>query len=232
MGDLSNIIERVQKLLALSKSTNANEAAAANKLIDQHRLSEADLEGAGEVSEPVEEDASYIYESGRINPWKALLVRVLVNHYGLACWNDAHWNTGRMVSRYRLVGRKSDITISKYMFAWLTAECQRLSDLEAKGKGKVYCNSYCMGFVRGVEDQLRASRVEVQKTATSTAIVKIDARAEEAEEFLNTAHSNLRYKKSLAKSRLDADAYQAGKKGENLHLGASLGEGGTKLLGK
>ena len=53
------IIEKVQKLLALSQSQNANEAAAAaaaaNKLIDQYRLSESDLEVQGQAEEPVEE---------------------------------------------------------------------------------------------------------------------------------------------------------------------------------
>lgn len=45
---MSPIIEKVQKLLSLSKSSNAHEAAAAtaaaNKLIDQHRLTMADLD--------------------------------------------------------------------------------------------------------------------------------------------------------------------------------------------
>lgn len=234
-NNLTSVIDRVQKLLALSKSQNANEAAnaaaAANRLIDQYRLSEADLESTFQNIEPIEEDEGYIYESGRINPWKSTLVNVLVRHYGLAHWNDADWSTGRQVSRFRLVGRKSDITIAKYMFAWLTAECQRLSDQEAKGKGRIYVGSYCLGFVNGVSTQLRLSRAEVQKDATSAAIVKIGGRSEAAKSFMYSLH-NLRSKRSGGSSHIDHNAFSAGKsKGESLHLGSSLGAGGTKLLG-
>jgi hypothetical protein len=236
MSATSTIIERVQKLLALSKSTNASEAAnaaaIANRLIDQHRLSEADLEVHSEVCEPPEQDDGFIYTSGRINPWKVRLMNSLITHYGLACWNDADWTTGRQVSRFRLVGRKSDITIAKYMFTWLSAECQRLSDKEAKGKGHVYVNSYCMGFVNGISTQLKSTRAEVQKSATSAAIIKIDARSKEAEDFMNQLNSNLRYRKGHSKSQMDYDAFSQGKsKGESMHLGAALGAGKTKLLG-
>jgi len=234
-SNLTSVIDRVQKLLALSKSSNANEAAAAaaaaNRLIDQYRLSEADLESTTDSVEPIEEDAGYIYESGRINPWKSQLVSVLIRHYGLAAWNDTDFSTGRQVSRYRLVGRKSDITIAKYMFSWLTTECQRLSDREAKGKGRIYVGSYCLGFVNGVAAQLRLSRTDAQKGASSSAIVKIDSRSEEAEQVMRQLHK-LRSKKATSSSHIDYSAFSAGKnKGESLHLGASLGEGGTKLLG-
>lgn len=237
MDTVAHIIERVQKLLALSTSSNANEAAAAaataNRLIDQYRLSTADLESKTEPAEPIEEDDGYIYESGRVNPWKTRLVDILVKHYGLAYWNDNTYATGRQVSRYRLVGRKSDITIAKYMFAWLTTECQRLSDKEAKGKGRIYVNSYCIGFVRGIGTQLKSSRVEVQKEASSSAIIKIDARSQEADAIMFQLHTGLKRGTSHSHSQLDGRAFAAGKsKGEALHLGNSLGAGGVKLLGK
>jgi hypothetical protein len=119
---VSPIIEKVQKLLALSKSCNANEAAAAaavaNRLIDQYRLSEADLDAdvEGEL-EPIEEDSDYLYQSGKITAWKQTLVSILVKHYGCAYWNDATYASGRKVTRYKLVGKRSDVGIVRYMFA-------------------------------------------------------------------------------------------------------------------
>lgn len=231
----SAIIEKVQKLLALSHSANANEAAAAaaaaNRLIDQYRLSEADLEIQGQTEEPLEEDAGYIYESGRITPWKRTLVHVLVNHYGLSHWNDTSYKTGRKVSRYRLIGRKSDITVAKYMFAWLTSECQRLSAIEAAGMGRVYVASYCDGFVNGVATQLKSSRQEVAAQASSAALVKIDQRAEEAKKFMYQLHDNLVYKKQTSLRQTDALAFYRGEaRGKSIHLGQSLGGGAPKLL--
>jgi Protein of unknown function (DUF2786) len=232
---MATIIERVQKLLALSKSSNINEATAAaaiaNRLIDEHRLSMFDLEhSAEEASEPIEEDSEYIYQSGKVTPWKRSLVMVLSNHYGCAIWNDNTFETGRQVSRYRLVGKRSDVGICRYMYSWLALECQRLADLEVKGCGRVFIASYCMGFVNGVSEQLRASRMEVQKTATSTAIVKLDARLEASKSVMYSLHNNLVKKSSYSHSRVDNTAYRIGEsKGKAVHLGASLG--GSKLLG-
>lgn len=228
------IIERVQKLLALSKSNNKHEsiaaAGAANKLIDQYRLSVADLEVQGEVIEPIEEDLGYIYETGKLTPWKHLLMHRLISHYGLACFNNATYLTGRLVSRFKVIGRKSDITVAKYMFVWLTTECQRLANVEAKGRGRIYVSSYCEGFVSGVADQLKASRVEVQKDATSAAIVLVNSRTEEAKNFMNSLH-NLRDNKAVSQRRVNYGAFAQGQKqGQSLHLGQSLSNTAPKLL--
>jgi hypothetical protein len=232
---VSTVVEKVQKLLALSKSANAHEAAAAagaaNRLMDQYRLSEADLEVQGQSEEPIEEDGGYVYESGKVTHWKKILMSVLIKHYGLAHWNDTTYTSGRKVSRYKLVGRKNDITVMKYMFAWLTAECQRLSALEAKGQGRVFVSSYCEGFVNGVATQLALSRADVEKTASNAAIVKIDARAQEASNFLSRLHTNLVFKKTTSYRQTDYAAFSQGKvRGSSLHLGKTISAGLPKLL--
>src|SRR6185436_6398073 len=193
----------------------------------------ADLECRREATEPIEEDTDYVYQSGRINPWKVELVSVLVGHYGLSFWNDVDFSSGRKVTRYKMLGRKSDITIAKYMFAWLSTECQRLCDMEAKGKGHIFAGSYCLGFVQGIAAQLKNSRAEAQKDATSSSIVKIDARGVEAERLMYRLHPNLRMSYSRSNMRYDSDALIAGKnKGKSMHLGASFGTGGTRLLSR
>jgi len=234
---VSTIVEKVQKLLALSKSSNMNEAmaaaAAANKLIDQYRLSTADLEAETEVKEPIEEDEGYIYESGKVTAWKYSLMMILKEHYGLHLWNDCHWNTGRQVSRYRLIGRKSDITIAKYMFSWLTAEATRLSTALGKGMGRVYIASWCQGFVAGIKEQLKLSRGEAEKGASANAIVHINARSAEAQAFLKALRPKLVSKSAPVHSQIHGGAFREGERhGKSIHLGSHLGAGGTKLLGK
>jgi hypothetical protein len=232
---ISPIIEKVQKLLRLSKSAaNANEAAAAagaaNKLIDAYRLSTADLEYESQVVEPIEEDEGFIYESGKVTLWRHNLVNILAAHYGCACWNNATRASGRQVSRYRLVGRKSDIAICKYMFAYITTECSRLSLLEVKGMGRVYISSYCEGFVAGVAVQLKSSRDEAQMNATETSIVKVNARAAESEAFMDILHNTLKAGKSFG-GHLNNQAFSQGqRRGENIHLGRAIGATTSKLL--
>jgi type II secretory pathway pseudopilin PulG len=231
----TSVIEKVQKLLSLSKSNNANEAAAAaaaaNKLIDQYRLSTADLEVEGQTDDPLELDGGYVYESGKVTTWKLILLNQLTSHYGLYVYNDNTYATGRKVSRFRLVGRKSDIAVVRYMFAWLVMECQRLADAEAKGMGRIFVASYCEGFVKGVSEQLNLSREAVKKEATISSIIKIDSRKMEATNYAHQLVKGLHTQKGSSARRVNYSAYNAGKtRGENIHLGASLGTGKAPKL--
>lgn len=231
---ISSVIAKVQKLLALSNSSNAHEAAnaaaAANKLIDEYRLSEIDLEVQSE-SDPLIEDDSPIYETGRVTLWKNVLIHVLTTHYGVAHYNDAYFPEGRQVSRFKLIGRASDIQIVRYMFTWLIAECQRLANLQVKGQGRVAVASYCTGFVSGISTQLQASRQEVQKTATSEAIIKLDSRLQESRNFMYNKYTDMKKSKYQSHSQFDSQAFAAGQKqGRNIHLGSALGGSKTKLL--
>lgn len=236
MNDLDDVIERVRKLLSLAQSNNANEAAAAaaaaNKLMDKYRLSHADLECSGqEAAEPIEEDPDYIYATGKVTMWKWTLLNVLAQHYGCTIWNDTSFDTGRQFSRFRSVGRKSDLTILRYMFAWLTMECSRITKNFA-GSGRIVINSYCDGFVSGIRQQLAKSREEVKAEASSNAIVLINARSEEAKTWLFAQRTNLRTVKMASHAHRDRSAYSAGQeRGRNMHLGAALDVGSkTKML--
>lgn len=235
MSNLQNIILKVQKLLELSKSSNVHESSAAtgaaNKLIDQYRLSAIDIATDSGESDPTVEDDSYIYETGRVIPWKNVLIHVLTTHYGVANYNDVYFPEGRKVSRFKLVGRSSDIQIVRYMFTWLTAECHRLANLQVKGQGRITVASYCEGFVTGISLQLRASRKEVQQTATSSAIIKLDDRLQESKDFMYNKYTDMKKVNYQTKSRLDTQAFAAGQQqGKNIHLGSALGGSKTKLL--
>lgn len=230
-----SVILKVKKLLALSNSSNINEAAAAaaaaNKLIDQYRLSEADLFSAENENDPIIEDNDPIYETGRITPWKSSLVAVLAKHYGCAVYNSVHYPNGRKASRYKLIGRTNDISITKYMFNWLMLECQRLSENEARGKGKIFAASYCQGFVAGIRQQLNKSREEAKQTASENSIIKINAREQEAIEMMNKLH-NLRNSRVQSSAKFDYDGYSAGKdRGKAIHFGQNMTSGSaTRLL--
>ena len=230
---LKSVIDKVRKLLQLSQSDNANEAATAaamaNKLLDQYRLSMADVD---DDIEKIIDDPQYIYSSKRMIGWKVALAKCLATHYGCYVWNEYFTTmTGRKQSNLRLAGRQSDIDIVKYMYAWLTTECERLSKKEAYGNGKVYVNSYCRGFVAGVGEQLKESRKEVAQQVTSTAIVKIDSRAQEAESWLKS-HRDIQKAKGSYHVQLDPSAYKAGQtRGKNIHLGKKLSATSGKLLG-
>lgn len=234
---LTDVIAKVQKLLSLSKNnSNAAEAATAagiaNRLIDEHRLSVADLEMESPTKEAVVQDENHIYESGRITAWRASLVHVLTQHYGVAFYNDTTYSeTNRKVSRYRMVGRKSDMEVVRYFYVWLGAECERLSALEAKGQGRVYVASYQDGFVSGIAEQLRLSRESLKAESTSTSMVIIDARGDESRAGMYSIVPGLRKSKRSSSCQRDAGAFGQGKaRGQSMHLGSAIGGGSSKAL--
>ena len=230
---MSDIVDRVRKLLQLSKSSNQSEALAAagiaNKLIAEHNISVAELEIQAGSSEPIIEADGFIYETGRIIPWKRTLAVILAKNYGCAIFNSIDPDSKRKFSRFQLVGRASDIGICTYMFAWLDATIQKLSDIECKGKGKVYAQSYCQGFVTGIQLQLVSSRKEAETSGSTAAITLVNSRLDEADKWMRSQHK-LDKNKSTSQSRVNLQAYQQGQEaGKNIHLGQSLSSG-TKAL--
>lgn len=226
---MTDIVDRVRKLLQLSQSSNQNEALAAtaiaNKLIAEHNISVAELEINGGNVEPVVESDTFIYETGRIIPWKQSLAVILAKNYGCAIFNSLDYSGGRKFSRLKLVGRASDIGICNYMFAWLVTTIQTLSDAECKGKGKVFAQSYCQGFVSGIQIQLTVSKKEAESGFGVAAIVRVNSRLDEAEKWMRAQHQ-LKKEKHASHSRFDLAAYGQGvEAGKNIHLGKSLNSG-------
>jgi hypothetical protein len=238
---LQSVIEKIQALRALAGSnTSLNEANAAanmaNKLLETYRLQESDVASSNPELDPIAEDDRYIYESGKVTPWKASLVRILAAQYGVAYFNDCirHPDTGRQISRYRLIGRKSDVEIVHYFFAWLVLECNRLSQMFAKGNGRVFIASWCEGFVVGIKEQLELSRASAQEQASSQAIIHLDNRMNESKAAMYAKHTNLKKSKASSYRQRDQFGFDAGKtQGSRIHLGSALGSSGkgAKLLG-
>jgi hypothetical protein len=144
----ADLIAKIQKLRALAQSTNVNEAAnaaaAAEKLIAEHQLTEAELESSSNppANEPTEEDADPIYfEAGdRRASWRWWLAGGLARLYGVALVG-AHMRqpTGEKSAYFpydpvvawgsgvRAIGRKSDVEIMRYQYAYLSVEIERLT---------------------------------------------------------------------------------------------------------
>jgi hypothetical protein len=235
---LQDVIAKIQKLRSLATSSNLNEAQnaakIADKLIEEYRLSEAQISIENNSDDEIEEDPNFIYESGKITQWKSQLVVMLARHYGCGIFNACITLNGRQFSRYQLAGRKTDISIVNYMFTYICTEIARLSMSEAKGMGRVFVASYCLGAVAGIRHQLASNKEEMKKTANSTAMIRLDSRAMEAQQFINSQH-RLTSGKNTSSQRVDSNAFAAGKtQGMNMHLGKAMG-GATpsnRLLGR
>lgn len=242
--EIQQVIEKVNRLRSLSNSTNVHEAAAAaaaaDRLMQTYRISAAELALANKAQEPIVLIDEYLYTSGRLVVWKSWLASVLCEHYGCAYFlqtvpSDKDGARGTMKA-LRVFGCKSDFDIVKYMYGYLTAEIERLTKLEASGKGHVFSQSYSVGAVQGIKDQLNKSinamRAETtSESSTSAAMVLLSSRTELSKKEMNR---KMNLKKSAAsKQRYDSDGYASGReRGQNIALRAGLsGKGNdTKFL--
>lgn len=219
---MSEIIEKIKKLLALAASTNVHEAsnaaAAANKLIQEYRISDAELETEEEkiVTEFVVE------ETIRVISWKSNLIAALVHNY--SCCTYQTYRDGHVA--YAIVGIERDIETVKYMYTWIVVEIVRLSHIMGLN-GKREFNSFYLGAVEGIKAAMSVVNQSVRdQFKNSNALVKLSIRLERAEDAMP---SNLRTVKR--QSHYSRDAFDVGKMaGQSIHS-KTLEQGRTKLLG-
>lgn len=222
----SAVIERVKKLLALSKSDNANEAAAAmavaQRLMSEHQIAEAELETC-EPDERAQVEVDPLDVGGvTLAYWKGSLGCGLAKIHGCRAWTT-RGKTGAKV--LVIVGRPSDVATVRYLYAWLVLETERLAQRNAMGGGRSYADSYRKGCVAGILAAMRQADSEVRATATGSALMRLDARRAECEALLP---ENLRKTQSRV---TDGGAFSRGREhGSRIHTGGTLGASRTRLL--
>lgn len=180
-----DIIDRIRKLRRLATSSNEHEAATAaaiaDKLIQEHRLEEAAIEGDEHATIPIEEDPEFFDLGRRVNSWQWYLYTRLIHHYDVAGYSS--WRKGNRT--LHMIGRKDDIDIVKFQCAFFTAEINRLALHVAGGQGRSALNSFRLGAVQGILQALReAKAAAMAQASTSTAMVLVN-RKKEADDALN-----------------------------------------------
>lgn len=239
-GIKHNIIERIQKLLALSKSDNPNEAAnaaaLADKLINKHQISNAELQATSHEQVPVDRYKDPIYSSARRTAWKAHLASALARHYDCAVYISFGHEGRNKTSNYTLVGREEDCAIACFMFGWVSNEIERLAKKNAAGLGHNYSQTYCEGAGVGVLEKLRTEkeslRTEAQAEGKGAAIVLLDKKAMEARQKMQQLVPNLGRSAGLGgASNKNGMAFNSGREaGRNMNIGKGLG-GAAKPAG-
>lgn len=201
------VIEKVKRLRALATSSNVNEAAnaaaAADKLLQEYRLSEAELEstnGPLSTRETANLDPEPIVSwNRRVTSWQSSLSAMLARHYSCSAIVDNKNNPKILV-----VGRPSDISTVRYMYSWLSLEISRLSHLYCKGYGKSYSDSFCKGAVVGIREAMFAAEKAVRAQQTSQALTIVDRRAIESRSKLEQIYPNLRSRHSTGATHSSA----------------------------
>ena len=163
VGDVkkTKILDRVKKLLALSTSSNVNEAAtaaaAAQRLMLEHKLTEADVSDtqAGQMFE------LSMGAAGFATRWKFVLVTAVARSFFCEAIG---LRVGRR-RKVRIVGSREDVEIASQVFKYLFREINGLAQAEGvrvaweEYRGFVgpheYLDSFRRGAVVAVIEKLR-----------------------------------------------------------------------------
>lgn len=233
---MTAIIDKIRKLLALSKSSNANEAAAAaakaQRLMTEHQVAEAELEAFEAPAETASVSDDPLDRFGlRVPLWKELLSAKLATLHGCRTWKHSTWTTRSDMKRHmRIAGRPSDVASVRYLYAWLTSEIERMAHAKSAGRGRDYAKSYRLGAVQGCIAAMREANGVARAAATPGALVRLDARIVEANALLTHLDIADAHKPKVS---LDGKAFDQGSRdGRGLHTGAKLtAVTGARLLG-
>lgn len=192
------IVERIRKLLALAHDArgNPNEvaaaAAAASKLLSDHKLSESDITtSVDDGSDLVDVPAG---SAGFQASWKFSLITATAR----AFYCDAIGLKVGQRRKVRLVGRRQDVEVVTMVFEFLLKEIERLTDMHALDPkdpiDELYDGHmadreriafYRSGLAAGVSSTL-AEQAKTMRAASEKALVLARKSREEIRSYLST----------------------------------------------
>lgn len=241
MLTLEQAMAKASKLLKLSTSSNANEAALAasmaQQILTRYGIDQAALAGDGAPQGPVEpigKDHAPLEEGGRrLAGWKAQLAAAIAK--ANAC---RAYTSGPSIG---IIGRASDVASVRYLYATLALEVERLTQRLAMGQGRTYSNSFRHGVVAAIAEKLAAARAAVaadmRAENSGAALVRIDnalQRVKDADAAVDAwIAANMKMRNATSRLRSNATARAAGySAGQSVNVGGRAAiAGGRKLLG-
>ena len=212
--EASPVLTKIRKLFALAQSTNPHEAAAAiaaaNRIMLEHRLTAAEVEGDKETGRYERETFAKCI---RMPVWRSMLLRSIAQHTGCVILEQSEM----ALTHWIFVGTPENIAVAKALSAQAILEIARLASRDCKGLGRSVNRSYCIGAVAGLREQLRREQAAAEVTATSKAIVLVNSESGRVMAFLSKEGCRKTPSRKLSVLGM---AYEKGRlQGEKLNLG-------------
>jgi len=215
------ILDRINKLLALSKNPNVNEGNSAmemaEKLMAENGISFSDLDASRLENDlgPINESDKK-YRCHQFYPWEKSLSYIIAQHFGCISYTRTSYDgfyRGKPKKVYAIVfvGHESNRITAEIMYNWI----RKLIAKQAKESvHSSEISSFCWGAVMALK-----AKYEVKK---SEIVSNCPAVVDEVQKYVEE-NLNLKTKKSRAVS-IYSGASEAGKKaGENISLNRQFG---------
>lgn len=168
MMTLEEAMKKASKLLKLSESSNANEAALAagmaQKILSKYNIDRAtlSLDDKGGFIEDIKKGETLEDGGGRLASWKSMLASKI-----------ARVNSCRVYltgSSIGIVGRDTDIGKVRYFYAFLSLEIEKLVKIQAKGQGRSFATSFRIGAVEAIGEKLQEASKLAEKEARESTV--------------------------------------------------------------
>jgi hypothetical protein len=211
--DMTAIREKVCKLLALSNSSNENEAAMAlakaQQIILLHKLSIAECLAAGSFvsEEAIIRHGVPLVATKKVALWQANICQHLAKH------NDCRifLCSGIGIVIY---GRDSDIRMVRIMLDYCIAQ---MWNIAPRGKGKIFSDSWYLGCIATIGQKLDDMKREALKAVTTFGLVKYEEQSKKVDTYIKK-NVNVGTAKESSQT-IDNRAYHQGRlDGEKIKL--------------
>ena len=208
------VLDRVRKLLALATSPNVHEAAAAaaaaQALIEQHRIEGLIAALADGAADPITDGREAPLERGRrLRRWKLVLAAGLADANGCVAYTAEDPSRGDTL--LLLVGRTADRAAVSTIWDWLVQRLEWLSATEGPGRSRAWHEAFRIGAADVVVDRLAAVAGAEAPHIPPEALVRVSA-AREAERAAVMAYAEQHLRLGPGRGlRVDARGYAAGR---------------------
>ncbi len=227
----SDLIQRLQKVRALTESSVPGEAAAAaaklQEILLKYNLEMEDIEddSPGVDDRYVKEELELGVTSGNMINWRRILLSGIAR--SLMCAAFGYQGTPTMV----IVGQKHNIEMVRHFYDYLSSEISRLADVtweEARSRTREHGRSWKSSFYNGAVD-IVVQRLEGKYQQVSQQSNHTQALVLKNEQGLDNAVGNLigRVRKNTVRLRHSKAGYSRGARaGKRVNLDRPVWRGG------
>jgi hypothetical protein len=218
----NKIVEKIQKLLALSESSNENEAQLsmlkAQELLAKHKLSLEEVKEFKAYNSDIKEKISSV--SFTKAKWKSHLAQLIADNFG--CY---HYFRSRRTHTIAFFGREEDITVCnivlEYAIDCIESTVKRLRYQYSRNgySTKGLENDYALGFIAGLEKKFEEQKRANQEWGLVLAKDKEVVEAHSEIEFKRIIDTNTQFQGYL-------EVYRKGREdGERFSISDKIAEG-------
>jgi hypothetical protein len=163
--DITPILDKIKKLLALSTSSNPNEAALAaaraQELLMKHNLTMSQIETHGQESKYCE---AFVKTGSRV--WRQLLLTAIAQ----SNFCDVVYNP--QIKSAALIGEPHNQEVVTYLYSYLVGQLEPMAATAYKLSGtrihaKSWLDSFYIGAVNSIDERLKAQKAEMEATSNA-----------------------------------------------------------------